>query len=69
VAINYVGHAERWDHIDVKGSLHERNAIVIYRDGGKIVAIATIGADRACMEAEQAMARNDHAALEAIIAA
>jgi apoptosis-inducing factor 3 len=68
VAINYVGHAERWDRIELKGSLGERNCIVAYRDGGKITAVATIGRDRASLEAEAAMSRNDTAALEAIVA-
>jgi NADPH-dependent 2,4-dienoyl-CoA reductase/sulfur reductase-like enzyme/nitrite reductase/ring-hydroxylating ferredoxin subunit len=68
VAINYVGHAERWDRIELRGSLRERNCIVAYRDGGKIAAVATIGRDRASLEAEAAMARNDAAALEAIVA-
>jgi NADPH-dependent 2,4-dienoyl-CoA reductase/sulfur reductase-like enzyme/nitrite reductase/ring-hydroxylating ferredoxin subunit len=68
VAINYVGHAERWDRIDLRGSLKERNCILAYRDGGKITAVATIGRDRASLEAEAAMARNDYAALEAIVA-
>jgi NADPH-dependent 2,4-dienoyl-CoA reductase/sulfur reductase-like enzyme/nitrite reductase/ring-hydroxylating ferredoxin subunit len=68
VAINYVGHAERWDRIELRGSIKERNCIVAYRDGGKITAVATIGRDRASLEAEAAMARNDTAALEAIVA-
>jgi len=68
VAINYVGHAERWDRIDLRGSLKERNCIVAFRDGERIAAVATIGRDRASLEAEDAMARNDSAALEAIVA-
>ncbi len=68
VAINYVGHAERWDRIDSRGSLKERNCILAYRDGGKIAAVATVGRDRASLEAENAMVRNDPAALEAILA-
>lgn len=68
VAINYVGHAERWDRIDLRGSLKERNCILAYRDGGKITAVATIGRDRASLEAEAAIARNDSAALETIVA-
>jgi NADPH-dependent 2,4-dienoyl-CoA reductase/sulfur reductase-like enzyme/nitrite reductase/ring-hydroxylating ferredoxin subunit len=68
VAINYVGHAERWDRIDLRGSLKGRNCIVAYRDGERIAAVATIGRDRASLEAEDAMARNDSAALEAIVA-
>jgi NADPH-dependent 2,4-dienoyl-CoA reductase/sulfur reductase-like enzyme/nitrite reductase/ring-hydroxylating ferredoxin subunit len=67
VAINYVGHTERWDRIELKGSLANRDCVVAYRDGGRIAAVATIGRDRVSLEAEAAMARNDAAALEAIV--
>src|SRR6185295_14091116 len=30
VAINYVGHAERWDRIDVAGSIEDRSALLAY---------------------------------------
>ena len=68
VAINYVGHAERWDRIDVAGSLADRNAVVAYRDAGRITAIATIYRDRDSLLAEEAFARDDQAALERLLA-
>ena len=69
VPINYVGHAERWDRIDVAGSLTDRNAVVAYRDGARIAAIATVYRDRDSLLAEDAFARGDQAALERLVAA
>ncbi len=68
VPINYVGHAERWDRIDIRGSLEKRDCIAAFRDGGKIVAVVTIGRDRANLEAEYALSRNDQVTLEALVA-
>ena len=56
-AINYVGHAEQWDEIAIDGSLDGLDCTVEYRRGGKILAIATIGRDRASLEAEARMER------------
>jgi NADPH-dependent 2,4-dienoyl-CoA reductase/sulfur reductase-like enzyme/nitrite reductase/ring-hydroxylating ferredoxin subunit len=55
LTINYVGHAERWDRIDIEGNLDARDATVSYRLGGKTLAVATIGRDRASLVAEAAM--------------
>lgn len=53
--ISYVGHAERWDRVEVDGDLGARDATVRYLDGGRVAAVATIGRDRASLEAEAAM--------------
>ena len=68
VQINYVGHAERWDVIEVSGSIAGRDATVAYRAGGRIVAVATIYRDRDSLLAEDAFARDDQAALERLLA-
>jgi apoptosis-inducing factor 3 len=53
--INYVGHAERWDAIDVEGDLAASEATVTFHAAGKILAVATVGRDRAGLQAEAAM--------------
>ncbi len=57
VAINYVGHAERWDEVAIDGSLDALDCSVDYRSGGRTLATATIGRDRASLEAEARMER------------
>lgn len=57
VTIGYVGHAERWDELVVEGTPAKLDCAVRYRLGGKELAVATIGRDRASLEAHAAMAR------------
>jgi NADPH-dependent 2,4-dienoyl-CoA reductase/sulfur reductase-like enzyme/nitrite reductase/ring-hydroxylating ferredoxin subunit len=52
VTINYVGHAESWDSIDVKGSPEARDCAVTYRRGGRTLAVATVGRDLESLKAE-----------------
>ena len=68
VQLNYVGHAERWDRIEVSGSIQGRDATVAYRDRGRIVAVVTVYRDRDSLLAEEAFARDDQAALERLLA-
>jgi NADPH-dependent 2,4-dienoyl-CoA reductase/sulfur reductase-like enzyme/nitrite reductase/ring-hydroxylating ferredoxin subunit len=58
IPINYVGHAEKWDAIDIDGSLDAHDCTVTYRQGGRVLAVATIYRDRASLEAEVAMAHS-----------
>jgi apoptosis-inducing factor 3 len=58
VSINYVGHAERWDEVFIDGSLEALDCSVEYRRGGRTLAIATVGRDRANLEAEVRMERD-----------
>ena len=55
LAINYVGHAERWDTIEIDGTFAARNCTVRYRADGKLRAMASISRDRESLEAELAM--------------
>ena len=67
VTIAYVGNAAGWDRAEMRGSLDERRALVAYRTGDRISAVATIGMDRECLLAEAAMEKGDHAELERIL--
>jgi apoptosis-inducing factor 3 len=55
VALKYVGHAEKWDAVEMDGSLGAKNWAVRYKQGGKTVASATIGRDVQNLEFEAAM--------------
>jgi NADPH-dependent 2,4-dienoyl-CoA reductase/sulfur reductase-like enzyme/nitrite reductase/ring-hydroxylating ferredoxin subunit len=55
VSIKYVGHAEKWDRIAIEGSLEQADCVVTYSLGGRTLAVATIGRDRECLEAEVRM--------------
>jgi apoptosis-inducing factor 3 len=53
VGINYVGHAEKWDKVEIDGSFDERNAAVRFIRGGNTLALATIYRDRESLEFER----------------
>jgi NADPH-dependent 2,4-dienoyl-CoA reductase/sulfur reductase-like enzyme len=55
VPINYVGHAERWDSIEVDGNIDARDCAVRFKRGGRTLATATIYRDKESLEAEVAM--------------
>jgi NADPH-dependent 2,4-dienoyl-CoA reductase/sulfur reductase-like enzyme/nitrite reductase/ring-hydroxylating ferredoxin subunit len=67
LTVTYVGHAESWDRVDVAGSVASRDCAVAFRRGGATLAMATIGRDRASLEAEAAMERGDEATLGRIV--
>lgn len=67
VSINYVGNGRGWDAAEVAGSLAGRDATIIYRRQGRIIAVATVFRDRASLEAELAMERGDEQALAAAV--
>jgi NADPH-dependent 2,4-dienoyl-CoA reductase/sulfur reductase-like enzyme/nitrite reductase/ring-hydroxylating ferredoxin subunit len=68
VIINYAGNAAGWDQVEVRGSLDDRHALIAYRSGGRITAIATIFMDVESLQAEAAMEAGDADALELIVA-
>jgi apoptosis-inducing factor 3 len=41
VPINHVGHAEKWDSVDVDGNIKSRDCLVRYRQNGKVLAVAS----------------------------
>ena len=62
--INYVGHATDWDEARWSGDPEGREGLVSFRRDGRVLAVATIGRDRASLEAELALETGDEAALE-----
>ena len=67
VMLRYTGHAENFDPPEVKGDLDARDAHVVYRVGGMVRAVLTLGRDRLGLDVEAALERNDVAALEALV--
>lgn len=57
VPINYVGHAEKWDEIRIDGSIQQRDCLVEYRQGGRVLAVASIYRDLASLQRELSMER------------
>jgi NADPH-dependent 2,4-dienoyl-CoA reductase/sulfur reductase-like enzyme/nitrite reductase/ring-hydroxylating ferredoxin subunit len=52
--INYVGHAEAWDTVEIDGTL-ERDCAVRYKRGDRTLALATISRDLLSLQTELAM--------------
>jgi NADPH-dependent 2,4-dienoyl-CoA reductase/sulfur reductase-like enzyme/nitrite reductase/ring-hydroxylating ferredoxin subunit len=52
--INYVGHAEQWDRIEIDGAL-DRDCAVSYKRGDRTLALATISRDLLSLQTERAM--------------
>ncbi len=55
VSINYVGHAEHWDAVEIEGSLESRDCAVRYMQNGRTLAVATVFRDKESLRAEAAM--------------
>jgi len=60
--LNYVGHAERWDQVEIDGQLDARNCAITYRRAGRKLAIAAIGRDLEALRAEVELERTIAAA-------
>ena len=56
VPINYVGHAEKWDKIEIDGDVMKRDCVLRYVQDGKVKAVASIYRDRESLEAARDMA-------------
>jgi len=50
-----VGHAEKWDTIDIEGDVMKRDCVVRYKRGGQVLAVASIYRDKESLEAGVAM--------------
>jgi len=53
MAIQYLGHAEKWDAVEVEGDVAAQDCQVSYRLGGKLLAVATVARDAAALAAER----------------
>jgi len=69
VNLGYIGHAPKWDTIEVRGDLAAHDALVIFRQAGRPLAVVTVDRDRANLEAEAALERDGYAGLEAFLSA
>jgi NADPH-dependent 2,4-dienoyl-CoA reductase/sulfur reductase-like enzyme len=58
VTLNYVGHAEHWDRIEIDGSIQDRDCTLRYMDQGKVRAVLTIFRDKESLAAAVEMAEN-----------
>jgi NADPH-dependent 2,4-dienoyl-CoA reductase/sulfur reductase-like enzyme/nitrite reductase/ring-hydroxylating ferredoxin subunit len=55
LTINYIGHAEQWDRVQIDGDLEKKNCVVRYLKGDRTLAVATIGRDVESLRVEAAM--------------
>jgi len=52
LTINYVGHAEKWDRIEIHGRVEAKDCTVIYWRANQKLAVATISRDLDSLRAE-----------------
>jgi len=57
VPINYVGHAEEWDSLEIDGDINQRDCSVRYKQQGKTTAVVTISRDLESLKSELEMER------------
>jgi len=55
VPINYVGHAEKWDDLQIDGDIAGKDCLLRYRLNGRTLAVASIYRDVESLNAEAAM--------------
>jgi NADPH-dependent 2,4-dienoyl-CoA reductase/sulfur reductase-like enzyme/nitrite reductase/ring-hydroxylating ferredoxin subunit len=68
LVINYVGHVDKVERVQIAGNVKKRDATIAYRDAsGKVGAVATIGRDGVNLRAAEALAKDDQAALDAML--
>jgi NADPH-dependent 2,4-dienoyl-CoA reductase/sulfur reductase-like enzyme/nitrite reductase/ring-hydroxylating ferredoxin subunit len=55
IAINYVGHADKWDRVDIEGALAARDCTISYKLAGRTLAVATVSRNLRSLQAEVVM--------------
>jgi NADPH-dependent 2,4-dienoyl-CoA reductase/sulfur reductase-like enzyme/nitrite reductase/ring-hydroxylating ferredoxin subunit len=68
LSLSYVGHAERWDRVDIGGTLESRNCRVVYRgDHGRPLAVLTIERNFLSLRVERAYETGGPSAVEGLV--
>ena len=67
VTLSYIGHASGEAETEVIGNLEALDATVVYRTGGKVAAVLTVGRDRQSLRLEAALERLDMRAVDALL--
>ena len=55
VPINYVGHAERWDELEIEGEIASKDCLLRFKRNGRVTAVASIFRDAENLRAELSM--------------
>jgi NADPH-dependent 2,4-dienoyl-CoA reductase/sulfur reductase-like enzyme len=58
VTVSYVGHAEKWDKIEIEGDPAARDCKVTYLQSGRKLAVATVSRDLESLRAEAELERS-----------
>lgn len=58
VPINYVGHAQQWDKLEIDGDIAAKDCLLRYQKAGRVLAVASIFRDVDSLRAELAMEQN-----------
>ncbi len=53
--VDYLGHAPDWDSIEIEGNIGAKSALLQYRRGGRVLAVATLDRDLDSLKTEVAM--------------
>lgn len=69
VTLAYVGHADGAASTEITGDLAKHDAAVIYRSGGRVVALVTVGRDGMSLAVEAALERRDEGAVDGLVRA
>lgn len=59
IPINYVGHAESWDEVFIRGDIRAKDCAVQYKSNGRVLATVTIYRDLESLDAEVRMERQN----------
>jgi apoptosis-inducing factor 3 len=58
VPINYVGHAETWDELDIDGEVASKDCLLRFKRNNRVLAVASIFRDTDSLQAELMMERD-----------